>query len=146
MVNKARGEIALTIADKTYAIRPTFSLIAELEDQFNSLMDIGQKLESGDWRITDLVRLLHMMLESTDQDTPDLDTIAQAVLEQGATHFVAPVYEFLTLALIGTLPEPAEHTDAIDPATVLSDDAPLPPSDDEEATNMGEAKARAQNA
>jgi len=109
MANKARGEIELKIGDKEYNVRPTMQLIAELEDEFDGLLSFAHRIQNSEWKLTEIVKFLYMLLDSTGKG-PDYDDLAEEVLAGGVVNYVEPVITFLAYALSGSISVTSQHS------------------------------------
>ena len=89
MANKARGEVTIELGGKSYALRPEFGVVAEIEDTLKeNLFKIGQRLEQVDFTATALLETIAAFLEASGHDVKP-DAIKAAIAEQGALAVIA---------------------------------------------------------
>ena len=58
MINPARGEVAIRLAGKDYALRPSMAFIAEVEGAIGPLTAQFAALREGTWKVTDLIAIV----------------------------------------------------------------------------------------
>lgn len=108
MANPHRGEVTLTFAGRAYTLRPTFHIIATLEQRLGlTLPQLLRRVEEKGLLTTELLMII--AIATAHDGSPPFDT--EAALEQPADQISLPrllraVSQFLLQALGG---EPALH-------------------------------------
>ncbi len=88
MANKVRGEIEVRLDGKTWAMRPAFQALAEIEGVTG--LGIAAVMAAG-------IRAGH-------DDAPDYESVKQAIVGEGFNKFAVVASEFLAGALAGAVP------------------------------------------
>ena len=98
MVNPYRGEVELVVGGRSYAMRLTLAVLAELEGelQSESLMELVERFECGAFSAQDLLALLRAGLRGAGHEVePEVDggpvVAAQAAARLLAVTFAVPV-------------------------------------------------------
>lgn len=104
MANPLRGEVEMEIAGKSYTLRPTLGLLAEIESEFGGLLAFGRRLENSEWKVTEIVRLAHLLIKY-QPGVPDEITLGNVMIRDGVFRYVPKLLAFLTLALTGEIPD-----------------------------------------
>jgi len=97
MANPYRGEVELVVAGRSYAMRLTLAVLAELEGELksDSLMELVERFESGIFSARDLLALLRAGLRGAGYEVePEVDggpvVAAQAAARLLAVTFAVP--------------------------------------------------------
>jgi Phage tail tube protein, GTA-gp10 len=122
MVNPIRGEVAIRLAGKDYAMRPTMRFIAETEAAYGSLIGLLERFGRNGWTVAELAGVIRLAL--AHEAGLDARTVAEAVHEAGPAHLLAPVLTLCHNALTGGRPLEARAGNADRAAP----EAPAPPS------------------
>jgi|AntRauTorcE11897_2_1112592.scaffolds.fasta_scaffold01057_15 hypothetical protein len=91
-------EVIFTIDSRRYRIAVDFNILLQIEAELGSLNTALERLKTGDWTLTELVQMLHIMISTVD-DQLDFSVLGQKIVNAGAGHFIAPLTRFLTLPL-----------------------------------------------
>jgi len=105
MANPTRGEVAITLAGKDYAMRPTMAFIAEAAAAHGSLIALIERFGRNRWTVAELAGVIALALRD---EGPGPRAIAEAVHEAGPVHFVEPVLRLCHNALTGGRPLEAD--------------------------------------
>lgn len=106
MANEARGEVAVTLAGKDYAMRPSMAFIAEVEAAHGSLIGLVERFGRNRWTVAELTGVIALAL-GHEAGLIARD-VAEAVHEGGPVHFVEPVLRLCHNALTGGRPLEAD--------------------------------------
>ena len=98
MPNPHRGEVTFTVNGEDYTVRPTFQVIAEIENQFGGIMPLAKRMAAGDFTITEIVGVMLIALRGV-KDAPKSALLQEKIFEEGVTNFLNPVASFLANAL-----------------------------------------------
>ena len=102
MANKHRGEAAIHIGDRTYTLRPTFTALVEIEERTGmGLIELAQCFFDQKVRVKDVVSVIFAGIRAAENDWPEEDVVANAVVENGLANVIEPVGAFLADALAG---------------------------------------------
>lgn len=111
MANPHRGEVAVTLGDREYVMRPTFEAMAQIEEELGAgLVAIASRLHSGQYGARDVAAVLIAGIKA-ERGRMRRDTVQNAIVAQGVLAFAVPVATFLGNCLTGGA-EPGEATAA----------------------------------
>ena len=100
--NKHRGEATITLGDNSYVLRPTFTALVEIEDRTGmGLIELAQTFFDQKVKVRDVVAVIFAGIKAGNNDWPDEDAVAQAVVAGGIANVIEPVGAFLADALAG---------------------------------------------
>ena len=99
-MNKTRGEIKIHFDGKDHVIKPTISMIAELEDAVGGLFAFAASIESLRFKSTDLIKFLTIILRDAGYDE---EQVFNAIMDDGQQQYVVCAVHFLRSALAGRL-------------------------------------------
>ena len=106
MANPHRGEVALTLGGRSFALRPTFAAIAEIETRCGQgLVALARRLTAGDIRVSDFAVIITAGLKAAGEPAR-YDKVGELVLEEGVGALAPAVGEFLRQAIAGGREEP----------------------------------------
>jgi hypothetical protein len=113
MANPSRGEVEVTLGDTTHILRPSFTLLREIEGTLGtSIFDIGRKLALGTISATEMATILWLAIRrDPDHKKIKLDEIGDRMFETGLSELLRPMQEFFVKSV-----DPGK-------ATVRKDDA-----------------------
>jgi len=95
-------EVHLSLAGRSWTLRPTFRLIAAVEQATDrGCYALGLRIASGEAKLSEIAAALHAALRATAPDAPRLDEIGAALLEEGAAGVLAPLGDLLLRAFVG---------------------------------------------
>tara|TARA_R110002124_G_scaffold131648_3_gene293900 strand:- start:245 stop:574 length:330 start_codon:yes stop_codon:yes gene_type:complete len=98
MHKTAQKHIRLDIGKTRFLVRLRMPLVCQIEDEIDGLPLILANLRSQNWKLVDLVALVHIMLaeEGTSYDYHEL---GNHILSAGTGYYHGKVTEFLELCL-----------------------------------------------
>ena len=100
--NKHRGEATITLGESSYVLRPTFTALVEIEDRTGmGLIELAQAFFDQKVKVRDVVAVIFAGIKAGNNDWPDEDAVAQAVVAGGIANVIEPVGAFLADALAG---------------------------------------------
>ena len=105
MVNPTRGEVAVRLGGKDYAMRPTMRFIAEAEAAHGSLIGLVERFGLNRWTVAELAGVIRLAL--AHETELDERAVAEAVHEAGPAHLLVPVLTLCHNALTGGRPLPS---------------------------------------
>lgn len=94
--NRKRGEFEIRLRGEIYAIRPTMTLLALLEEKFGTLWQLGERISTGALGITALVALLQFLISHGRDSAPTQEEILEDIVRNGAAAQVGAIAGFLT--------------------------------------------------
>lgn len=102
MTNAIRGEVEVTLGEKTYTMRPTFSALAAIEaDTDTVLIMLASRFQAGLFSASDTVTVLYRGIVNTKK--PTKAEIGELLMTQGwpsvrdqVTKFMESVLTFYT--------------------------------------------------
>lgn len=102
MANKFRGEVEFTLDGETYAVRPSFKIVSEIEGAIGGILPFMNRIQRGDYRLTEIVTLVQIVLRG-QPDAPKFRDIPDLVMgaDEGPIAFLGPIAELLTNAITG---------------------------------------------
>jgi hypothetical protein len=104
MTNPYRKEVIFSVDGKDHTIRPTFDLIAKLENDHGAFPAIARRVSKADLGFVDLAVMFHTMLGGA----VSRESVQNAVVEQGYTDVLKTLEAFLMGVLVSKTAEPAE--------------------------------------
>ena len=100
MANPHRGEVEITLAGKTYTMRPTFEALCEIEDRTGVGLAVQlRRFAEGTFGVRDVAAILSAGIRASDKAAPGIDEIGQIIVEEG----IAPFAEAIGVFLAGTV-------------------------------------------
>jgi hypothetical protein len=93
----------LLFKDKTYVINPDFRLMREIEHELGSLAKLQERFSQMSWEISDLVTLIHIMLQAAGE-TVDYLHLGNLMLKEGLRSYLSSAQSFLQHALYKDMP------------------------------------------
>lgn len=99
--NPLRGEAEITIAGRTYLLRPTFEALVRAEDELGSLFALVERTGDGQLRLSEIAALFWHCL--ADRQGLTRETVGEAVLAQGLAQSAAPLRCLLAEILRGRI-------------------------------------------
>jgi hypothetical protein len=100
MANKARGEVDFILAGQTLTVRPTFTVLAEVESAIGGVLPFMRRLRAAEWKITEVVLALRCILK-TAPGAPSAKDIPDLIIDTGVAGFLEPLVEFLGGGIAG---------------------------------------------
>ena len=86
--------IGFHYAGRHLSVAPDMRLVFEIESELGAMAMLRQKFLSCAWKVTDLVALMHMLLESAGVATDYMD-LGDEMLKAGLAPFLKAAREFL---------------------------------------------------
>jgi len=115
MANRRRGEVALQLGDKRYALCLTLGALAELEDAFGAddLMALAERFGTGRLSSRDLLKLLAVALRGGGHAMSDAE-VASLPLADGIAPLASAIADLLILTFGAETPpsNPPQPQDA----------------------------------
>ncbi len=90
--------IALKIEERIYKIAPDMNIVCAIEDELGGIPALARRLTSGNWRMAELVTLIHIMLQMAGKNM-DFMTLGNVILKEGAMPYLASARQFLNMIL-----------------------------------------------
>ncbi len=96
-----KNYIRLDMGSGGNVIKPTISLICQIEDELGSVPALLNRFKSDNWKIADAITLVHMMLAEagTSYDYHDL---GNRIIRDGVNWYKEQMIVFLELCIAGT--------------------------------------------
>lgn len=94
----AESSIALCFKNKVYLVQPDFELIREIEGELGSAILLLESFSQKSWKVSDLVTMVHMMLQAAGE-TVDYFLLGNQMLKEGVSRYLSAVLSFLQLVL-----------------------------------------------
>ena len=103
----------LRLGQEYFRLTPGIRLILDIEEELGSLAGLLEKLQGQSWKVSELVTLVHILLEHEGREL-DYIVLGQRMLEEGLRGFLASAVEFLRLclqegALVSVVPVRVAH-------------------------------------
>lgn len=99
-MSEPRGAVDITLGGKTYTVRPTFKMIAGIEQATGvGVFALGMKVSQVQCSMQEMAAILFQMLK--DQDGPKYEEIGNEIFESGMEDFIVPVSTVLLGAFKG---------------------------------------------
>lgn len=95
---KSKKTVPLRLEGRVYAVTPSFVLVREIESELGSIAALAGQLASDAWRVSDLVVLVQMMLQSAGH-TADYVALGEAMMKEGLAHYRAAAEVLLNMVL-----------------------------------------------
>jgi hypothetical protein len=94
--NPARSEVIVTIGDKAYGMRPSYSAIVKIEKALNTRMvKLMERLQFGDVGVEDVATILTCFINANPDNSGKVtvEQIGDKIVEEGFVNFMQPVAE-----------------------------------------------------
>ena len=100
MVNRERGEVAVTLSGVEYALRPTFAALAEIESRAGmGLVPLAQRFLDRQFGLNDVLAVLEPAIKAGGAKPPE--KFGDAIVATGVLNLAGPIARFLAHALGG---------------------------------------------
>lgn len=86
--------VTLRFEERLYQVTPDTSLICDIEDELGGIPALADRFASSGWKITELITLVQMMLESAGR-TMDFRALGNKMLEEGLDDYLKTACKFL---------------------------------------------------
>lgn len=102
MANKTRGEVDFVLDGETFAVRPSFKVVSEIEAAIGGILPFLNRIQRNDYRITEIIAIMQICLRG-QPDAPKFKEVPDLVMsaEEGPISFIGPIAELLTNAITG---------------------------------------------
>lgn len=111
MANKARGEVTLELGGETYVLRLEFGVIAEIEDELDTVMiRLGMKIEQIQLRAKELLRTVQVIVKANGYEVAE-ETLAEAIAKDGVAAAMAPLIVYVRNYAFGSPEENGQDTE-----------------------------------
>lgn len=97
--NPLRGEADLTIAGRTFRLRPSFENLVAAEAELGSLFALVERASDGVLTLAEIAALLWHCLDAAER--PAREAVGEAVLAMGLLAAIKPVRAVLAQVLQG---------------------------------------------
>ncbi len=98
-MNKARGEVTLSLGGRDWVLRPTFQALCEIESELGEgLIALVRRLAAGSVGVRDVAVIVHAGIKAVEKKPPSYDKVGQMVIEAGIVGLLGPLGEFLGAA------------------------------------------------
>ncbi len=101
MANAYRGEIAIKVDGVDYVIRPTFDLIAKIENEVGPILFMSAKVRTAAFKLVDIARLIQVAVSQCENKPKDPARFLERLVEIGLIAQVDNASAILA-ALLGT--------------------------------------------
>jgi hypothetical protein len=106
--NAQRGEIAIDLSGVSLVLRPSFTALAQMEQQSGvGLVALAQRFASGQFNLTDCVAVIEAGVRGAGQ-TPPAD-LGDRLIQAGLLAVAAKVTAFIEAALMGGVADDARN-------------------------------------
>ncbi len=86
--------IALSFANRVYKVAPDMRLVADIESELGGVDNLLFRFNNGFWKVSDLVSLVHMMLNAAGK-TVDYMDLGDKMIEEGLESYLGTARSFL---------------------------------------------------
>ncbi len=90
--------VAIPYNNRLYKIPADMAAIQEIEEELGALPRLQQKFSGGDWAVTELVSLIHILLSASGRMV-DFRTLGTHIIEQGVESYRAIADKWLETTL-----------------------------------------------
>jgi hypothetical protein len=91
--------VVLRFGGRDYRIAPDMALVADIEGELGGVENLLFRLTNGFWKVSDLVTLIHMMLQAAGR-TVDYAELGDLMLKEGLPAYLLQA-EGLLKAILG---------------------------------------------
>lgn len=81
--NPVRGELALTVAGRSFRIVPSFAALARAEEAGKPLFQLVEEAAAGRARLADMALLFHHCLDAGPEPPPPVEAVGEALAARG---------------------------------------------------------------
>lgn len=101
MVNAMRGEVAILLRNKSYTMRPTFEALGKIEhDTKLGIIALARQLHEGSISLHSMAVIITYCINAVEKAVT-LESVGEALVEQGISTAIKPVSELLAGVLGG---------------------------------------------
>ena len=102
MANTHRGEVNITLAGSEYTLRPTFNVIAQIEDSCGAgIVTLATSASNiGEMSLSDVTKIIYMLLVEQD-DFKDISELGSIIMAEGVLSFMPIVAKCLMGVVTG---------------------------------------------
>lgn len=93
-----REAAVIVLKGSVYKVTPDFALICDIEDELGGIAGLAARFSKGEWKISELVTLIHMLLQAAGR-TDDYKELGDAILSEGVESHVVSVSRFFSVIL-----------------------------------------------
>ena len=112
MANKHRGEVEIELGGKTYAMRPTFQSLCEIEAGTGlGIVALVKRWGGSNFGISDAAVIVTAGMKASGEEGASLQKVGEMIFDAGLANVAAAVSEFLQTALGGPSQGNAEAAD-----------------------------------
>ena len=97
-MSEIKNGVPLRFKNKVYAVNPVFELVREIEHELGGIAELEERFADMSWEVSDLVTLIHMMLQAAGE-TVDYLSLGNAMLKEGLGRYLSSAQSFLRLVL-----------------------------------------------
>ncbi len=102
MANKHRGEVEIELGGKTYALRPSFQCICEIEAQTGlTIVALARRYGAGNFGMTDAAVIVTAGMKAAGEEGASLQKVGDMIFLGGLDKIGAALPGFLMMALGG---------------------------------------------
>ena len=106
MANPHRGEVEITLAGKTWTMRPTFQALCEIEDKTGAeLTTLARQIWDGEGSVKATAIIVSEGIRACHANGPDLNAVGEAIVSEGLNSVLEPVVLYLVAAITGSTPD-----------------------------------------
>lgn len=87
-------KITLGFDNRIFLVEPDMRLICEIEDELGSIAALAEKFSRQEWKVTELVSLIHMLLAQAGQEI-DYRILGNRMMKEGLAGYVSIALSFL---------------------------------------------------
>lgn len=102
MSDNLRNEVIINIAGEERTMRATFTAMRGIEKTLGvSIIELNRKVARSDLGVIDNATIIYYGLRGNDDTRLSLEEVGEAVLTEGLTALINPVFDFVNAAMRG---------------------------------------------
>jgi len=126
-MNKARGEITLSLGGRDWVLRPTFQALCEIESELGEgLIALVRRLAQGSVGVRDVAVIVQAGIKAVEKKPPSYDKVGEMVIDAGIVGLLGSLGEFLGAAFSDSADAAADGADTGGDQTPAEADAGNP--------------------
>lgn len=101
MVANLRGEVNVTLGERRFILRPSFSAIMDIEERLGGIVALALRASRGDYGLKDVATVIWCTIRQSESQKPTLDELGELVLQAGLASAADAMKDVLTAVLGG---------------------------------------------
>lgn len=101
MAANLRGEVNVTLGDRCFVLRPSFSAIMDIEERLGGIVALALRASRGEYGLKDVATVICCTIRQSGNQRPTLDEIGELVLQVGLASAADAMKDILTVVLGG---------------------------------------------